>query len=246
MPEEWPTPTEPHLLLEPDEVHVWRASLQQTPTELEASRRILTPAELERAGRFHFERDRRRFIVARSLLRRILSRYLDISPERICFTHNQYGKPAVSAEAGNSDLRFNVSHSEEMALYAIARGREIGVDIEFAREDFAGFEIAERFFAPAEIAMLRRLPKEAQTVAFFNCWTRKEAFIKALGEGLSHPLDSFVVSLAPDEPAALLSVEDSPEGPARWSLVELFPAAGYVAALALEGEAGRLRCWQAE
>ncbi|HEY1402610.1 MAG TPA: 4'-phosphopantetheinyl transferase superfamily protein [Pyrinomonadaceae bacterium] len=242
--DEWLSPPGSHLLLETGEVHVWRAHLHEEPEQLAVSRSILAPDEREKADRFYFERDRVRFIVARSALRRILSRYLNISPAHIVFSYNQYGKPDLSAAAGEPRLRFNVSHSHERALYAIARGGEVGVDIEFVREDFASLEIAERFFSPREIEMLRRLPEQLRTGAFFNCWTRKEAYIKALGEGLSHPLDKFAVSLAPGEPAALLSHDDHPLEPARWSWVELLSGEGYAAALAFEGELRRLRRWQ--
>jgi 4'-phosphopantetheinyl transferase len=241
---EWSAQTDSHVLLAPDEVHIWRACLKPDAAAVQASFDTLTPAERQRADKFYFARDRERFIVGRGVLRRILSRYLNILPNQIRFSYNQFGKPALSAEADASQLRFNMSHSHELALYALARGREIGVDIEYARDDFASLEIAERFFAPKEIAMLRAVPASDLTASFFNCWTRKEAFIKALGEGLSHPLDRFSVSLKPGEPASLLSVEESPQEAARWSLVELFPGEGYAAALALEGEMPALRCWQ--
>jgi 4'-phosphopantetheinyl transferase len=241
---QWLKPPESPLTLEPEEVHVWRAHLHQESEALQVSRAILTPAEQERADRFHFERDRTRFIVARSVLRKILGRYLDLSPERICFSHNQYGKPSLSAEMGNAQLRFNASDSQGLALYAVARGREVGVDVEFRREDFASLEIAERFFSRREIEMLRGLAIEKRTAGFFNCWTRKEAYIKAIGEGLSHPLDRFTVSLAPGEPAALLHHDDYPPEPARWSFIELFAGVNYAAALTLEGQIRLLRCWE--
>jgi 4'-phosphopantetheinyl transferase len=141
-------------------------------------------------------------------------------------------------------LRFNVSHSQGVALYALTRGREVGVDIEFVREDFARFDIAERFFSTREVSALRALPTEQHTAAFFDCWTRKEAYIKARGEGLSHPLHSFAVSLAPGETAALLWTDTDPQEAARWSLVGLFPGESYRAALAVEGEMPTLRCWR--
>lgn len=238
---EWPAEAESRILLAPDEVHVWRASLSQGKLAVRASLDILSHAERQRADKFYFERDREHFIVGRGVLRKILGRYLEVSPERISFAYNRYGKPALSAEAGDQQLRFNVSHSHGLALYAFARGREVGVDIEFAREDFASLEVAGHFFSPQEVATLRALPASELTRAFFNCWTRKEAFIKALGEGLSHPLDGFVVSLRPGEPASLLSVDGQPQEAARWSLTELFPGEGYAAALAVEGEMPVLR-----
>ena len=241
---EWPAQPESPIFLAPDEVHIWRASLDQVKSAVGASYDILADDERRRADKFYFARDREHFIVGRSVLRRILGRYIEVSPDRISFDYNQYGKPALSAETGDQQLRFNVSHSHALALYAFARGREVGVDIEFAREDFASLEVAGHFFSPQEIAILRALPASDLTRAFFNCWTRKEAFIKALGEGLSHPLDRFVVSLRPGERASLLSVDGQPQEAARWSLRELFPGAGYAAALAVEGEMPVLRCMQ--
>jgi 4'-phosphopantetheinyl transferase len=232
----WLHPPE-RLLLKSDEVHVWRADLDQEPATIRTLSEILTPDERQRAERFYFQKDREHFTVARGVLRIIFSRYLNISPELIRFSYNQYGKPALDDPLGDASLRFNLSHSHGMALYAFTRGREIGLDIEFIREDFASLEIAESFFSPKEVEMLRALSSEHQCAAFFNCWTRKEAYIKALGEGLSHPLHRFTVSFIAGEPAALLSTDDDPEESSRWSLIELTPGPGYVAALAVSGRA---------
>lgn len=225
-------------------MHVWRADLNQEPARVRIFSDILAPDERQRASRFHFQRDRGHYIVARGVLRFILQRYLGISPGLLRFSYNQYGKPALETMADGEALRFNVSHSGGVALYAVTRGREVGLDIEAIREDFAGLEIAERFFSAREVETLRALPAELQTAAFFNCWTRKEAYIKALGEGLSHPLQSFAVSLIPGEAAALLSSDSDPDEPARWSLMELNPGDGYVAAVAVEGIVPALRRWQ--
>ncbi|MGA9998244.1 MAG: 4'-phosphopantetheinyl transferase superfamily protein [Pyrinomonadaceae bacterium] len=234
------------LLLGDDEVHIWRACLNQEPALVQIFLDTLTPDERQRASRFHFQKDRDHFILARGLLRFILSRYLKTSPEIIRFAYNPYGKPAIAEGTSDESLRFNVSHSRGVALYAVTRGREVGLDIESISEKFASLEIAARFFSPREIEMLQALPKSLQTRAFFNCWTRKEAYIKALGEGLSHPLDSFSVSLAPGETPTLLSSEDDPLETSRWSLLEVVPGEGYVAALAIERPAPVLRCWQWE
>lgn len=233
------------LLPEREEVHVWRADLNQGASVVRAFYEVLEPDERRRADKFHFPQDREHFTVARGALRQILGGYLGSSLEQIRFAYNQYGKPELAAGAGDDLLCFNVSHSKGIALYAIVRGRRVGLDIEQMREDFDSLTLAERFFSPSEVAALRELPPEQQTGAFFNCWTRKEAYIKALGEGLSHPLSGFSVSLAPGEPAALLSTDDNPQEASRWSLVELSPGHGYVAALAVEGHAPpRVRCWQ--
>lgn len=239
-------PSPERFILEDDEVHVWHAYLNQVPSVVQELSGILSPSERQRAGRYHFRKDREHFVVARGVLRHILSGYLKTLPERIRFSYSQYGKPALVEERGHNSLSFNVSHSHGVALYAVARGRHIGIDIEFLREDFASPQIAERFFSTGEVAALRALPTDQQTRAFFNCWTRKEAYIKARGEGLSHPLHRFTVSLIPGEAASLLSTDDDPQEASRWSLLELSPGAGYVAALAVEGRAPLIQCWQWE
>ncbi|HUQ30513.1 MAG TPA: 4'-phosphopantetheinyl transferase superfamily protein [Pyrinomonadaceae bacterium] len=230
------------LRLGPDDVHVWRASLNSSTSCIKGLLEILDTDEQSRADKYHFKRDRERFIVARGALRHILSRYLTIAPALIRFNYSPYGKPELAGEM--NELSFNVSHSNELALYAVALGCDVGLDIEFIREDFAGMEIAERFFSAQEVAALRALPSDLQTLAFFNCWTRKEAYIKARGEGFSHPLKQFTVSCAPGGPAALLSAENDPHEFSRWRLHELRPGAGYVAALALRGTPGNLSLWQ--
>lgn len=239
----WSPPPET-LELGSGEVHVWRATLDQPTPRVQSLRRILAADEQARADRFYFEKGRVRFIVARGLLRMILGRYLDREPSQLRFDYSPYGKPALASESGGETLRFNVSHSHGLALYAVTRGREIGIDVEYIRADVASEQIAERFFSSREVAVLRALPVEAQAEAFFNCWTRKEAYIKARGEGLSLPLDQFDVSLVPGEPAALLSTRPDPHEASRWSLQELTPGPGYVAALAVEGRIRQLQCWQ--
>jgi len=238
----WYPPAKP-LKLGSDEVHVWRASLDVTALQVQSLQQSLTGDEQKRAMRFYFRKDREHFIVARGLLRLILGRYLDIEPAQLRFWYSPYGKPALASEIGRNRLRFNVSHSHGLALYAITCGRELGVDVEFNRTDLAEEQIAERFFSPREVAALRALPANMQQKAFFRCWTRKEAYIKARGEGLTLPLDQFEVSLEPGKPAAMITNVD-PQEVARWSIQELTPGPGYVAALAVEGHDWRLKCWQ--
>jgi 4'-phosphopantetheinyl transferase len=237
-----PPPAE--LTLSSAEVHVWQASLDPAASCVEHLQRTLSADELHRAARFHFPRDRRRFIVARGILRDILSRYLGVPPSELGFRYSAYGKPALADMADEERLRFNLSHSHEMALFAVTCGRDIGVDIEYLHRAIACEEIAERFFSAHERASLRAVSVEGKHQAFFNCWTRKEAYIKAHGEGLSLPLDQFDVSLAPGEPAALLATHSDPREVLRWSLQALTPGPGYVAALAVEGQGWHLTCWQ--
>lgn len=238
----WAVPP-PDVALGRGEIHVWRASLDRGRDETGRLFGTLDQEERARAARFAFERHRRRFTVARGVLRNILARYLSLRPGEIIFQHNEYGKPSLKAGAGGTPLHFNVSHSEEMALYALSADLEVGVDVEYVRRDMATAEIAEQFFSPAEVNAFRGLPEHLWLEAFFNCWTRKEAYIKALGKGLSHPLGVFAVTLAPGQPAALLHDKTDPEGAGRWSLRELQVGPGYAAALAVRTRDWRLRCF---
>jgi 4'-phosphopantetheinyl transferase len=239
----WPEPPA-DVTLPADEVHVWRAPLDLPNERLECLRGTLAPDECERAARFHFERDRRHFVAARGLLRVLLGRYLKLPPDGLRFAYTSYGKPHLAEGSGGEWLRFNLSHSGGVALYAFSRGRELGVDIEQVRDDIEHSQIAERFFSKHEVAALRDLPANSQREAFFICWTRKEAYIKGIGEGLSLPLDSFDVSLTPNAPASLLAVRGDARAAARWGLRDLEPGPGYHGALVAEGHDWHLRRWQ--
>jgi 4'-phosphopantetheinyl transferase len=160
------------------------------------------------------------------------------------FDYGARGKPALATQYSATGVRFNISRSSGLVLCVVARGREVGVDLEQIRPAIAREGIPERFFSPREVAALRALPVDAQPEAFFSCWTRKEAYVKARGEGLALHLDSFDVSLVPGEPAALLRTAGDAREASRWSLHALAPGRGYVAALALEGWPRRLTCWQ--
>ena len=238
---EWPVPADTLSL--DAEVHVWRAWLDVPTSQVESHLQSLSADERARAGRFCFQRDRTQFIVARGLLRNILGRYLGLEPDQLCFCYKLHGKPALTVAAGAPALRFNVSHSHCAALIAVTHDREIGVDIERIRVEAADIEIARRYFSSHEVAVLEALPAHSRTEAFFRCWTRKEAYIKARGGGLSIPLDQFDVSLAPGEPAMLRQTNADPQEVGRWSLRDLNPSPGYAAALAVEGHAWPLKCW---
>lgn len=238
-------PPPANLSLAPDEVHVWRISLTQPVAVIQQCRHTLSGDELSRAKRFHFERDRQRFIVARGGLCQIISRYTKKKPLELRFGYTDYGKPFLSQPA-ETGLRFNLSHAGDLALYAIAHERDLGLDIEQIRPMADALQIAERFFSVPENRALQIVPPAQRDEAFFNAWTRKEAYIKAIGEGLSHPLDSFDVSLKPGEAAQLLAVRSAPADRTRWLLRSLTPAAGYVAALVVERAGWRLRCWQGQ
>lgn len=232
---EWlPAPVSPKIAK--DEVHVWKVDLSAPVADV----RLLSRDEHERAARFHFERDRQHFTAARSALRIVLSRYLNLRPEALEFDQTEYGKPFLTNPEAAGFL-FNLSHSAEVALIAVAREREVGVDVEFMRPDFATSEVAEHFFSMAEIYTLSGLEPHLRTQAFFHCWTRKEAYVKARGEGLSMPLDVFDVSLAPDVPAAMLSNRVDKTETARWIFQDLQVAPGYAGALVIEAVASRPR-----
>jgi 4'-phosphopantetheinyl transferase len=239
----WRAPPETSTI-DPNEVHVWRAALDQTPLQIQDFHHRLAADEQDRAARLCFEKDREHFIAARGVLRDILGRYLNRAPESLSFRYGSHGKPALAGDSDEAAIRFNVSHSQGLALYAVTQGREVGIDLEHVRSELAVAEIAERFFSPREIATLRTLPALEQRPAFFRCWTRKEAYIKARGEGLSTPLSEFDVSLAPGEPAELLGTRQDPSEALRWSLQDLDAAPGFAAALAVEGRGGRLSCCQ--
>jgi 4'-phosphopantetheinyl transferase len=242
MTNEWLVPPEP-LTLRQDEVHVWRFGLSWPSAKIAALERTLTEDERLRAERFRFEKDRNRFIAARALLRTILARYLGASSDQLRFESSPFGKPKLTQDSLFEDMRFNLSHSGKLALLAVARAREVGVDLEMIRPGLAEEAIPEKFFSPLEVEVLRALPMEQQTEAFFNCWTRKEAYIKARGEGLSIPLHLFDVTLAPGDRAALIETRGDPQEARRWLLKEVSPAPGFVGAVAAEGGDWRLKCW---
>jgi len=230
QPEQTSTWTEPPQSpsLETGTVHVWRIALGQGDDRFARFRRTLEAPELDRAARFHFEKHRRHFIVARGFLRSVVARYLGTQPEALRFEYGAYGKPAL---ASGHTLRFNLSHSNEVALLAVTLDAEVGVDVEHIRADFASEDIAQRYFSRAEVEVFNALPQEERVAAFFRCWTRKEAYIKAIGKGLSQALDAFDVTLGPDLPAMLLRAED--DDAARWWMSDIEVGEGYAGALAV-------------
>lgn len=227
-----------------NDVHVWCAWLDQSETTCQQLAQLLSPDERCRAEQYSFPFLHRRFIVARSVLRLILSSYTGHAPEQLQFTYGRHGKPALTGIPEDESVRFNVSHSQQFALYAVTRQRELGVDIEYVRRITNIVRFSKRFFSPREVEVLQSMPDTHKQTAFFNCWTRKEAYIKAIGTGLACPLDRFDVSLAPGEPARLIRVLDNARETERWTFHTLAPAAGYIGALAVEGSDWHVRSFR--
>lgn len=223
-----------HLELPRDQVHVWHADLDAFASR-ECPRAFLSHGERERAARFRFERDRGRFIAGRQILRQLVSTYLDLNPAEVSFRYSVHGKPELDDLQIRPRLAFNISHSGPVALFAFVWERKVGVDVEQVRADIQVCGLAEHFFSLREQVSLKELPTHMRQEAFFACWTRKEAFVKAKGEGLSLPLDQFDVSLVPGRPAEILATYPDAEERQRWSMWRLDIDPPYQAALVVEG-----------
>lgn len=217
------------------EVHVWSAGLELAPASLARLHATLSAGERRRAMAFRSARDRRRFVAAHGVLREILACYLETRPERIAYVRNAWGKPGL-APAFAGRLEFNLSHAADLALVAVAAGGELGVDVESLGAGTDDMDIARCFFAPAELARLAALPEASRAAAFLDCWTKKEACLKACGAGLTLPLSGF--SVPPGN--GRVAIEGFPGK--SWSVYTLHPARGYLGALAIEGQGWRL--WQ--
>jgi 4'-phosphopantetheinyl transferase len=218
-------------MLEENEVHVWFASVDSSNPMSSQLFSLLSTDERDRAGRFHFEKDRCRFVVSRGTLRVLLGFYLDQEPAQLRFRYDTWGKPTLE----DKKIQFNLSHSEDIILYAITKGVRIGIDVEKIRPMPDADAIAQRFFSQREGSLLQSLPLEQREEAFFHCWTRKEAFLKAVGKGLAGALDQTEVTFLPNEPARLLNAEG-------WFLQSLNPAKGYVGAIAVKHSHPKILC----
>ena len=229
------------LSLPENEVHLWRIDLEAVAAGEPRWRGLLSADEKARADRFHFVRDRQNFTATRALLRTLLGAYIGCQPARVHFAYADRHKPALDPSQGAAPVQFNVSHSGSRALLAFARGRTLGVDVEQIRNNFDHEALARRFFSPAEQDALAGFPASERCSAFFRCWTRKEAYIKAHGAGLSLPLSEFDVSLMPAEQNALLTTRPDGGEAALWSLREVQAGEGYEAALCVRGNGWILR-----
>jgi len=223
MPPSWPPPPA-EISLGHSEVHVWCASLTDVHAELPRFWAILSPDERARSAKFHFPGDRDVFVGCRGILRELLGQYLQCDESTIEFSYGRYGKPAISRPRLESPLHFNASHSGALALYAMTAAGPVGVDVECLRTVPDCEQLASRFFAPDETESLMSLPADERMEGFVACWARKEAFLKATGEGISGGLAS------------------SP--PPEWQLQQVWPAAGYVGAIAYRHDAARVSCWK--
>lgn len=235
------TPASP-ILLKGGDIHIWRACLDVPSNHLSRFQSLLNIDEIERANRFRFTIHRDRFIARRGILRTLLGQALECPPQDICFAYSVYGKPYLVQEP-NLKLHFNLSHSEGLALIALTLGRDVGVDIEKVTPSLRDDTVPEQFFHPHEVALLRSLPQPDQAEAFLRFWVLKEAYIKALGKGLSFPLHSFDTSPVWNARANKSYTLDDPETAKVWALRILAPAPRYTAALAAEGNDWKAFFW---
>jgi 4'-phosphopantetheinyl transferase len=240
--ESWSTGPE-YPVLDKDSVHVWAVWLDQPPPVVAALGRLLANDERERAGRFHFEHHRARYTIGRGVLRALIARYTGAAPQSAVLAYGAQGKPFLAQPRVDPALQFNLAHSHSLAVYAFTSGRAVGIDVEKVRPMPDAEAIAQRFFSIPERDNLELLPASRREQAFFHCWTHKEAFIKLLGSGLTHPLDRFSVS-GSGEPSRLLWVDGIDKAETRWELAALSLGVEYAGALAVEGTGVCLSCWQ--
>jgi 4'-phosphopantetheinyl transferase len=239
----WTLPPQDLNLLS-NQVHIWRIYLDQSPTVLKLLEAILSEDEVQRADRFYFDTDRNRFVVARGCLRNILGRYLKVDPDGLKFRYTKYGKPDLIDRMNPDRLRFNVSHSQELALIAVTVNQDVGVDIEYIRDDLADDQIARRYFSKDESSAYLSLPESMRTETFFAIWTRKESYIKARGEGLSLPLNQFDVSIMPEAQEVELTTRPDPEEAFQWIIKAIYPGEGYMAAVTVKAHKLQLKYWK--
>jgi 4'-phosphopantetheinyl transferase len=222
--------------LEPNDLHVWRFGLSPPEERLMFFHTLLSDDEQKRARRFHFDHDRHAYTTARGLLRLLIGNYQQCDPATVEIRTGKFGKP----ELAGGRLKFNIAHSDGLGLAAFSRAREVGVDIERADPEKCSDGLARRSFSDIEYRQYASISGEQKSVAFFNGWTRKEAFIKATGKGLSYPLDTFDVSLLPDREARLERVNGSREQAVQWSMWALTPDHAYHGAVVVRGTGCRL------
>ena len=221
------------------EVHLWRCSIDLPGAALDEAYSVLRDDEIERARRYKFARDRRRFVVARAFLRRSLAEHLSVDPRELEFVYGPFGKPGLMPGRPAESVEFNLSHSGNVAVLAVTRGPVVGIDVEQLVPVPEWRGLASRFFSAYENAALTGVAPDARDLAFYSCWTGKEAFLKALGSGLAHPLDSFDVSVDESHPR-LVALRGDLGARTAWTFYHLCPVQGYVATLVVEGDGAEL------
>ena len=225
------------------EVHLFCISMKHPDSRIREFSHTLSSNEVRKRDQLHFAEDRDRYVIRHGALREIVGGYLNIPACDVDIEYTEYGKPKIVENSASSWLQFNLTSSKDLALIAVTRMNHIGVDIEYIIDDFPSMEIASKYFSAGAMRQLYSLPEESRKRAFFNCWTRKEAYIKARGEGLSNPLDRFEVSLHPKSQAALLHHDEDPHESSRWSLQGIDLGNHYAAAFAVEGQISEYKFW---
>ncbi|MCL2925797.1 MAG: 4'-phosphopantetheinyl transferase superfamily protein [Trichodesmium sp. MAG_R04] len=228
------------LELSENNVHIWSTNLKLSSGKIEELSTILSPDEKDRANRFYFERDKNRFIIARGTLRKILSRYLNIESKKLQFTYSDRGKPYLQ----NTSILFNLSHSQDLALYAITKVSLIGIDLEYIRPINDAENLAKRFFSLQEYNLISQLPSQKQQETFLKMWTCKEAYLKATGDGLAGSLEKVEISLTPEKPVEFFSINGDIEEASHWYLYQFIPQPNYIAAVAVAQKNQKLSFWQ--
>ena len=227
-------------LFENNHAHVWRASVDYSESKVNKVIGFLSRDEVERANRFYFERDRMQFIVRRGILKQIIANYLAIDPKNLLFEYNRFGKPFLITDSLKHDLRFNMSHSKNMAIYCIGYQKDVGIDIEYIQEDFEFHQIIDRFFSLNEKKHIQKITIDKRREAFFRIWTRKEAVLKALGKGVSFPLQKVNVPYDRSSFTIRINSIGNQCKETSWYVQDLFPANNYIASIAIEGSGSGL------
>ena len=223
------------MQLSSEAVHVWCVAVEPLAGQVPELAKLLSNDERSRANAFVNARDRERFIISHGILRLLIGCYLEVAPDKVQFSQGSHKKPCLGGHYASSGLQFNLSHSQSYALFAFSRHRQVGVDIEYIRPLPDMEQIAANTFSPQENLELDKLPPEQRLSAFYDYWTRKEAFVKALGKGLYYPLNRFSVSISPEKQNCYLMLDDNPADASRWAIMGLKVSGNYAAALAVEG-----------
>ncbi len=239
----WPFPPT-DLSLSGDDIHLWCVCLQQSDAIVAQMAKVLSADELKRAKRFHFQKHRDRFIVAHALLRKLLSDYTKTELRRIVFAFSKNGKPCLLEKPGRKKIGFNLSHSKDYALIGFAHERAIGVDLEYIRDITDMAKVAEHVFSKNEISYWHTFSEIEKKEAFYKFWTRKEAYLKAVGEGFTSAVNTIDVSVHPFKESTTLVSGKYSENQNRWTVRDLKPLSGFAAAFAVAGDKADFQCWQ--